>query len=126
MSRINPKVFLMTDNLRFRELDRIKPITDVHQIPKTAHYAVLISKSRTINHEGDERSRTNPGHGYPAYSEQILSIEYYDFLNKEQVLEFIQYRTGKAFDNTNINDIRVQHVESTISPQLKVDINISF
>jgi len=27
----------------------------------------------SIHHEGDERSRTNPGHGYPAYTEQITT-----------------------------------------------------
>ena len=27
--------------------------------------------ARTIDHEGDERSRTHPGHGYPAYTETV-------------------------------------------------------
>lgn len=32
-------------------------------------YAVITIKN--IHHEGDERSRTNPGHGYPAYTERV-------------------------------------------------------
>lgn len=31
----------------------------------------LIVEGRTIYHEGDERSRTHPGHGYAAYTEQV-------------------------------------------------------
>ena len=29
----------------------------------------------TIHHEGDERSRTNPGHGYPACDETITTFK---------------------------------------------------
>lgn len=29
-----------------------------------------------IYHEGDERSRTNPGHGYPAHTESVESLTY--------------------------------------------------
>lgn len=34
----------------------------------------IITKSRNIYHEGDERSRTHPGHGYPAYTETVEDI----------------------------------------------------
>lgn len=51
----------------------------------------LIVTSDTIHHEGDERSRTHPGHGYPAYSEEVDRIQrftdYKEFLYKvEQLL----------------------------------------
>lgn len=36
----------------------------------------LIITERTIHHEGDERSRSHPGHGYPAYSEEVSVVEY--------------------------------------------------
>jgi hypothetical protein len=32
-------------------------------VPKTRHYAIITFSTYTI--PGDERSRTNPGHGYP-------------------------------------------------------------
>lgn len=34
----------------------------------------MIIGSRTIHHEGDEHSRTHPGHGYPAYTETVETI----------------------------------------------------
>ncbi|KXK08643.1 MAG: hypothetical protein UZ21_OP11001000634 [Microgenomates bacterium OLB22] len=46
------------------------------EVPSGAHYAILIFTTRTIHHEGDERSRTNPGHGYPAWDEQVHELEY--------------------------------------------------
>lgn len=44
-------------------------------IPTTPHYAIV--SERTVHHEGDERSRTNPGHGYPAYSETVTDYKAY-------------------------------------------------
>lgn len=45
----------------------------------------LIVKRKTIHHAGDERSRTHPGHGYPAYTEEfdevIKHTNYIDFYN---------------------------------------------
>jgi hypothetical protein len=38
----------------------------------------LIITSREIYHEGDERSRQYPGHGYPAYSETVKHVEEFD------------------------------------------------
>lgn len=35
-------------------------------------YAALVSRSVTI--PGDERSRTNPGHGYPEHTESYMDI----------------------------------------------------
>lgn len=40
-------------------------------IPTEPHYAVIESDSVYI--EGDERSRTNPGHGYPAETRRFTT-----------------------------------------------------
>lgn len=52
------------------------------EIPDREHYTALIFTAKQIRHEGDERSRTNPGHGYPAYTETIHNIEYKIFSDK--------------------------------------------
>lgn len=41
-------------------------------LPKTTHFAALVFKTRSIHHEGDERSRQCPGHGYPAQEIQQM------------------------------------------------------
>jgi transposase len=50
------------------------------KLPDGDHYAIITIK--ITFHDGDERSRTNPGHGYPAYSEETL--EYRVFYNKNE------------------------------------------
>lgn len=40
----------------------------------------LIIKQKSIHHEGDERSRTHPGHGYPEWTETVQEVtEYTDY-----------------------------------------------
>ena len=48
-------------------------------IPEEDHYAIIEFGSMWI--PGDERSRTNPGHGYPERTE--TKIEYIVFENRE-------------------------------------------
>lgn len=40
-------------------------------IPDGHHYAII--EFRKIHVPGDERSRTNPGHGCPAHDEKVTS-----------------------------------------------------
>ena len=46
---------------------------EVGELPKSEYWAILTPKSTHI--PGDERSRTNPGHGYPESTERSWSIE---------------------------------------------------
>lgn len=63
----------------------------VLDIPKEEHYAILVP--RTIHVPGDERSITNPGHGYPAYD--VKCWEYLAFKDKAEWTEEIKYRHEK-------------------------------
>lgn len=49
-------------------------------------YAAL--SSRSIHHEGDERSRTNPGHGYPAYTEDF--VEFIPFKTRAEMESYVK------------------------------------
>lgn len=46
-------------------------------IPDGTNFVVIVPMSEKIYHEGDERSRTHPGHGYPAYTETREFSEMY-------------------------------------------------
>ena len=61
-------------------------------IPATTHFCALIEQRRSIHHDGDERSRTNPGHGYPAYTETIESLSYEFFDTKEELVAWLEAR----------------------------------
>jgi hypothetical protein len=55
----------------------------------------LIITTRTIHHEGDERSRQYPGHGYPAYSEDVNHLEEFEDYAKftEKVKSYLKDKT---------------------------------
>jgi hypothetical protein len=50
-------------------------VSDVKDLPEGEHFAIMEFDSIWI--EGDERSRTNPGHGYPGYSENVVRYTIY-------------------------------------------------
>ncbi len=60
----------------------------VADIPKIPHYALFVNDS--VHIPGDERSRTNPGHGYPAEDRVFLSYEAY--LTRDKLLAVLKER----------------------------------
>ena len=46
-------------------------VSNHDRMPKGPHWAIITYESRYV--EGDERSRTNPGHGYPGHAEEYVS-----------------------------------------------------
>jgi hypothetical protein len=52
-------------------------------VPQTEHWAIL--RNTSIHIPGDERSRTNPGHGYPESTEH--GISYRVFMDKAEFEE---------------------------------------
>lgn len=73
--------------------------------PDKTQYAVIHTDS--IYHEGDERSRANPGHGYPAYTEQVEKIKI--FSDKQTMIDWISSRgkydtyTAIKFEKLTVN-----------------------
>jgi hypothetical protein len=59
-------------------------------IPEGHHYAILIFKSESVHIPGDERSRTNPGHGYPAETRTYNTIEYTFTHNRDEWVREIE------------------------------------
>ena len=53
-----------------------KHCTTAEDIPEGPHFAIL--NFSTVHVPGDERSRTNPGHGYPTYDQSVISYYAYD------------------------------------------------
>lgn len=60
------------------ETNRPIYVTRKADMPEGSHYAILVFRSMHI--PGDERSRTNPGHGYPERTEHV--VEYQAYLDR--------------------------------------------
>lgn len=75
-------------------------------------YAVIHTKE--IYHEGDERSRTNPGHGYPAYTEKVS--QFTSFENEAALKNWIKMR------GTDKNYTVIEYQELTVTTEIKIDL----
>ena len=62
------------------------------QLPKLQHFAALVFG--TIHIPGDERSRTHPGHGYPAQDRRI--VDYVAFDGESQMLDWVRQQEAKT------------------------------
>lgn len=68
----------------------MKKVEKVSDIPTGRHFAVLIYKTASVFIPGDERSRTNPGHGYPERTETYSDTEHWVTENKDDLVSFIK------------------------------------
>lgn len=55
----------------------IDPVRNPKQVPVGPHFAVLVYDTTSVWIPGDERSRTNPGHGYPEHTETYDNFQHY-------------------------------------------------
>lgn len=69
----------------YSKLD-IKRVAGPQDIPSEPHWAILIFATKSVYVEGDERSRTAPGHGYPAHTDVYPTYEYWA-VKSEDVLK---------------------------------------
>lgn len=55
------------------ETSTLKEVTKPSDYPQGTNFVIQVFETHNIHHEGDQRSRDCPGHGYPAYTETIES-----------------------------------------------------
>jgi hypothetical protein len=67
----------------------MKHIKAPGDVPTERHFAVLIYKSTSHYVEGDERSRTNPGHGYPGGYETRHTVEHWVTTSQAELATFV-------------------------------------
>lgn len=86
-------------------------------VPSVPHWAILWFT--TIHISGDERSVSNPGHGYPAHNE--TSVNYYVFTNREDwETEIQRLEKGKYTER-----FRAMYVcPASISTEVNVSVEI--
>ena len=83
------------------------------RIPDQEHWAIITTSSYTV--PGDERSRTNPGHGYPEHTVDTIDYDAYtDFV------EFTEAIERKALRNTKFRAVHVQPMSVDVTVSVKV------
>ena len=83
------------------------------KFPSASHWAIL--KFSTTSVPGDERSRTNPGHGYPAHS--VDNVNYEAYYTEEKFLEAIEDLENGTFSRGSYVAFKVEPltIKTTIS-----------
>lgn len=79
--------------------------------PTQEHYLILEYSSVFI--PGDERSRTNPGHGYPEHSEDV--VQYHVFFDKEEWEWEIQRRVLNNTKNFSAAIVQPVKIKTSVS-----------
>ena len=95
-------------------------ITQPDKLPKTIHFAALVFKTHCIHHEGDERSRTNPGHGYPEYTETINAVEYIPFSSQEEMEQWVIKAETAKYDKVNYRLIEARPLSAKITATVNI------
>ncbi len=82
------------------------------KFPSAPHWAIL--KFSTTHVPGDERSRTNPGHGYPAHTEN--NVDYQAYYTEEKFMSALQ-QLEDGFSKGNYVAFKVEPltIKTTIS-----------
>lgn len=93
-------------------------VTERDKVPKGNHYAIVEFDSITI--PGDERSRTNPGHGYPEHSESV--VRYVAFTDRAKWEEEIKQSLTPRFGTVKTNWIAIKATPATVKATFNVEI----
>jgi hypothetical protein len=76
----------------------------------------IILKPITVTMPGDERSRTNPGHGYPEYTESYWNMSSYDN-EQDWKAEIIRMESSKYKEEYK--------ALMCIAPKIETSVNIN-
>lgn len=99
-------------------------ITSPDAIPSQRHFAILVFKTTSTHVPGDERSRTNPGHGYPAHDVVDTSYEYWAIGEKkdlEGAIKFLEERKKESYlEPDPYRVVEVRPVEVKIEIEVKI------
>jgi hypothetical protein len=95
--------------------DEMNYITTKANARKEPHFAALVFS--TVHIPGDERSRTNPGHGYPAENKPV--VEYIAFDSRVEMQTWVDRQESDTFSREDYQLIAVNplvvNVKTTVS-----------
>lgn len=80
-------------------------------------FAVFIESSYHV--EGDERSRTNPGHGYPAHTVRYTEVKTFD--SEEEFPNWIECEERAKFGKKKYRAVKCYELAVTT----RVDVNVN-
>lgn len=97
----------------------MKPVVSPIDIPDGSHFQLCVFEQHTFHIPGDERSRTHPGHGYPAHDETVKTVTMYVTTEESELKE-----TLKQLYNSDPKrkDIVVTYVHKKITFSVGIEV----
>lgn len=96
----------------------MKYVSTKSNMPQKPHWAIIVFTSVYI--PGDERSRSAPGHGYPAHSENV--VNYIAFTDEEEwKAEINRSMTSTYGKRDNFIAVHVTPAKIKLETQVSVD-----
>jgi hypothetical protein len=97
-------------------------------IPMYPHDAILVFESSTTHVPGDERSRTHPGHGYPAHDVTMKTCVYW-VVRSGQLTAAVEHLERRNDSRMVFYSVPVQYrvIEAnprTVSRTVKIDVDV--
>ena len=89
-------------------------------IPETPHYAIVTFQN--IHIEGDERSRTHPGHGYPAHT--VETADYKAYTTREEWEKAVKSLETRVFGKPSYRAMYVVPAKVLTSTTVNVEVNL--
>jgi hypothetical protein len=75
---------------QIRQVPSVKEVKRPSDVPSGQHFAVCVYDKESVTIPGDERSRTNPGHGYPESTEVYETFKHYVTHSKTDWVKLIE------------------------------------
>lgn len=92
-------------------------VSDASKVPNEKHWVIMMYKTESVYVEGDERSRTHPGHGYPAHTETFHTAKHHVFSNEPSFKEAMSLL---YMIDPHRTDVVAYHVDGLILPKVSV------
>lgn len=90
-------------------------VTSVKDIPNEEHFAVF--HDEIVHIPGDERSKANPGHGYPEHTRNFL---YYSaFFDKDELIKYLSNL------HINVNPRVLKMIPVAVSREVITIVNVT-
>lgn len=91
-------------------------------IPTTGGWYIFLFETSTVNVPGDERSRTNPGHGYPAHTVTTRDVIVYRYESQEEMSKALKALWD---DKPSRKDVFACHVDKVAKAVQSVEFEVT-
>lgn len=102
---------------KLRKLLEAALVSDAAKVPNEKHWVIMMYKTESVHVEGDERSRTHPGHGYPAHTETFHTAKHHLFRDESSFKEAMSLLYTMDPHRTDVVAFRV---DGLILPKVSV------